>query len=641
MQAEGASGKQPDIYNPIYYSVVKRPYFRFHFPGLKDIQINHSQLHQDLFVLSVLNGKREGTYLDIGAHEPIFISNTALLEQGFGWRGLGLEWDPEMVAGHRRLRRNPCLQADALSIDYEACMAAAQLPDVIDYLSLDIDPPANTLTALTRLPHHKYRFRVITFEHDLSFGGEHARAASREILKALGYQLLVGDVSWAGHVVDDWWIEPTLTDQQTVSRMTPAVSTAGHRHDEYFYNSRIRIYRSTAADRSSDSQSSSAFADGICVEGWRGINHSYALVNQWQLLELLRHPVPLRHCDLPFYNSRWNTHSNNSGLPKELSERILHIPKPEPDEVFSIIYRIGCTLNLDAGAAERIIVFGTTEFGRCLEVQLAPGSSLSEAAGQPNLVLVTPSRWSKAGFVKSGFPEDRISIVPHGVAPSIFHPLQADIRSLHRQLLGLEDDDFALLNVSLLSSNKGIDLLIMAFANLKPRHPKLKLVIKDQSNLYNISFQTVLQEMASSGRMPSMRDSDWADIIPISANLDLGSLQALYNACDAYVSPYRAEGFNLPPLEAAACGLPIIVTAGGATDDYFRPELGLQVASSLRTQGEGEIYLEPDLEALQVAIEQLIAVPQRWGGEKASDLVHALHSWERVGDQLWDLLAGS
>jgi glycosyltransferase involved in cell wall biosynthesis len=47
------------------------------------------------------------------------------------------------------------------------------------------------------------------------------------------------------------------------------------------------------------------------------------------------------------------------------------------------------------------------------------------------------------------------------------------------------------------------------------------------------------------------------------------SLRELYNAADVYVSPYMAEGFNMPALEAQACGTPLIVPRGGPTDDFI------------------------------------------------------------------------
>ena len=44
----------------------------------------------------------------------------------------------------------------------------------------------------------------------------------------------------------------------------------------------------------------------ICVEGWRNINHSYAMVNQYQLLQLLNLPIKLKHKDIKFYKENWN-----------------------------------------------------------------------------------------------------------------------------------------------------------------------------------------------------------------------------------------------------------------------------------------------------------------------------------------------
>ena len=47
-----------------------------------------------------------------------------------------------------------------------------------------------------------------------------------------------------------------------------------------------------------------------------------------------------------------------------------------------------------------------------------------------------------------------------------------------------------------------------------------------------------------------------------------GRMAELYQVADAYVTPYACEGFNLPALEAAACGLPLICTRGGPTDEF-------------------------------------------------------------------------
>lgn len=625
-----------DFYNPIYYSIIKRPFFRFDFPGLADLQVNYSQLHQDMFVLCVLAGKREGVYMEIGAHEPLFISNTFLLEQHFSWRGIGFELDEEMVKRHQRLRRNPCLHANALAVDYAACMREADLPSVIDYLSLDIDPPGNSLAALKRLPHDRYRFRVITFEHDLSMGGERERAESRDFLEKLGYQRLVGDVSWGNHVVEDWWIDPNHTDPEIIRALTPADGPGPHQHDAYFYAD-----REVPAAPDEPATPINAFhadrkGEGICVEGWRSLSHSYSLVNQWQLLELLRQPIKLRHHDVQPLNPDWKQ-TSSSVLPEELCRRIEQIPSPDGEDYFSAIYRIAFPLNLLDGPAERILVYGTSEFNYCPPEMFA-GCTPAEASRRGNLAIITPSQWSKSGFLTAGFPEDQILVLPHGIPTQWLFQEEPELRSLYRQLFGFQDNDFVLLNLGALTPNKGVDLLLRAYAQLKPTYPQLKLVIKDQSNLYGRHLQDVLKDMAESGHSLSMPEAHWHDVITISESLDMAGLRALYNASDVYVSPYRGEGYSLPPLEAAACGLPIIVTAGGSTDDYFDPGLGLQIASELVQVGPGTL-LEPQLEALQGAIETMVHNPQRWGGAAGSALVHSRLGWEPIGQRLFTLVS--
>ena len=45
----------------------------------------------------------------------------------------------------------------------------------------------------------------------------------------------------------------------------------------------------------------------VKLEGWRGISHSYALVNQYQMLELKkRRGITLFHRDRPFPDPRWS-----------------------------------------------------------------------------------------------------------------------------------------------------------------------------------------------------------------------------------------------------------------------------------------------------------------------------------------------
>ena len=81
------------------------------------IEKNFSQTYQDICTLTLLDGKKNGTYLEIGSADPFYGSNTALLEQ-LGWKGVGVEYGEQDYYAHKAHRKNPVLCKDALELDY-------------------------------------------------------------------------------------------------------------------------------------------------------------------------------------------------------------------------------------------------------------------------------------------------------------------------------------------------------------------------------------------------------------------------------------------------------------------------------------------------------------------------------------------
>lgn len=200
-----------DTYNPSKYDR-----FKFKFPGLEEIEQNWSEAYQDMFVLSVLNGKKNGTYLEIGAGSPFFGSNTVLLEK-FGWKGHGFDINPLAVDPERK---NPCVLKDALTVDYDKLLTECDYGNVIDYLQVDLEPADITYEALKVIPFDKYKFRVVTFEHDYyNDESKTFRDKSREYLKSKGYELLVTNIAPDTlRVFEDWWVHPDLFDRETIEK---------------------------------------------------------------------------------------------------------------------------------------------------------------------------------------------------------------------------------------------------------------------------------------------------------------------------------------------------------------------------------------------------------------------------------------
>jgi hypothetical protein len=168
----------------------------------------HSQAKQDEFVCTILYnllGKQDsGYYLEIGAGEPIDMNNTYALEKDCGWQGLSIDISDHLMPRWHAERSNPFLLKDATQLDY--CSVLEGFPQVIDYLSLDIDGDYDTV--LRKVMQSNHIFKVITIEHDAYRYGDSYRNKERKILAALGYYLLCADVSHNGYPFEDWWIHP-------------------------------------------------------------------------------------------------------------------------------------------------------------------------------------------------------------------------------------------------------------------------------------------------------------------------------------------------------------------------------------------------------------------------------------------------
>ena len=79
-----------------------------------------SQAGQDTVIDRLLNGKREGTFIDVGGYDGTTGSNTFFLEQWRGWTGVLVEPVPAQLAKAGQVRRCPCLALAVAASDGDA-----------------------------------------------------------------------------------------------------------------------------------------------------------------------------------------------------------------------------------------------------------------------------------------------------------------------------------------------------------------------------------------------------------------------------------------------------------------------------------------------------------------------------------------
>lgn len=201
----------------LYTSLVYKK-LRCKFNNADTIKQNYSQAYQDMFVLSMLDGKFGGTYLEIGSSDPFKGNNTALLETKFNWTGVSIDIDKNEVDKFKKLRSNTIILSDATVVDYNKILCDISMKDDIDYLQIDCDPPSVTYDILTKIPFDKYKFAVITYEHDYHVDEtKQFRSKSRILLKSKGYELVVSDIAPNDtDTFEDWWVYPSLVNRNNV-----------------------------------------------------------------------------------------------------------------------------------------------------------------------------------------------------------------------------------------------------------------------------------------------------------------------------------------------------------------------------------------------------------------------------------------
>ena len=194
---------------------------RFKFKNYERVDTNCSRSYQDMFVLSMLDGKENGTYLELGIGHPFINNNTGLLETKFNWKGLSVDKDNSIVSQFKNRRRNTATSTNIESNSLKELLNNSFDTKQIDYLHINWDTPESNFKVLQELPLTDYRFAVVTFRHDNYFDSTRTfKNRSRSLLTSLGYELIAGDISIDKVTsYEDWWVHPDLVSQDIINEM--------------------------------------------------------------------------------------------------------------------------------------------------------------------------------------------------------------------------------------------------------------------------------------------------------------------------------------------------------------------------------------------------------------------------------------
>jgi|TARA_B110000908_G_C10197511_1_gene423707 hypothetical protein len=224
---EGATKLLEEHGYPSTLPYLKEDNFRYKFPfnGIEAIDKNYSRHFQDMFVLSVLDGKRNGTFVEIGSGHPELFNNTLLLEKEFGWNGISLDNSERMAHIFSRQRSTNITLADGANTDYKILFKQQCLEQHIDFLRINAEKAS--IDALGNIPFDKHEFGIIQFQHNSVWWGPNFKEESRKLLKQIGYILLVGDVAVdENSSYEDWWVHPMYANYKSAMKSNSKINFA-------------------------------------------------------------------------------------------------------------------------------------------------------------------------------------------------------------------------------------------------------------------------------------------------------------------------------------------------------------------------------------------------------------------------------
>jgi UDP-glucose:(heptosyl)LPS alpha-1,3-glucosyltransferase len=206
-----------------------------------------------------------------------------------------------------------------------------------------------------------------------------------------------------------------------------------------------------------------------------------------------------------------------------------------------------------------------------------------------------------------GLAPASIRVIPNGVDRAVFHPPGThEAKSALRRELGLPEKAFIAVFMGGDWDRKGLADVIRAVAKL----PEARLVIVGRG--HPAAFEKIAADEKASDRV---------QFVGLQANPE-----RYLAAGDAFVCPSRYETFSMSGLEAAACGLPMLVVRTNGLEDFVE-------------HGVNGFFVEPNVESVREHLARVIADPQlRCAMSRAAVKTAERFDWNAIAAETRDVL---
>jgi len=205
------------------------------------------------------------------------------------------------------------------------------------------------------------------------------------------------------------------------------------------------------------------------------------------------------------------------------------------------------------------------------------------------------------------------TVVHHGIDTEQFAPAgKAAVRSR----LGLPDGRLVGC-FGRIRAQKGTDVFVDAMMAMAEKHADVSGIILGRATEQHRGFEKELKDRINTAGL--------GERIRFCGEVPVDQIAQWYQALDLFVAPQRWEGFGLTPLEAMACGVPVIATRVGAFEELIKDgETGCLVARD-------------DVPAMTQAIDQALSGPLDAWSAAARDHVVENFTLQNEADRLIEI----
>lgn len=229
-------------------------------------------------------------------------------------------------------------------------------------------------------------------------------------------------------------------------------------------------------------------------------------------------------------------------------------------------------------------------------------------------INTTVSEYSRYAIERDfGIPSSQVHVLPNGVDEQFFKPFSRE-QSL-RRIQATYGVDRYLLYVSRLEPRKNHETLARAFFELALDQQGYQLVFVGRRSLPTPELDRYLGNLTVDQRV-AVRHFD---------DVTQRDLMDFYKGAELFVYPSKAEGFGIPPIEAAALGIPTLCSNATAMADF---------------QFLGDFLFSPDnlLELKKKLVHTLVMRKDVINVDAVRNAIQSRYSWDRTANILGELI---